>query len=85
MSTVKKIELGVSVAGIGLAIAVALHLVSYGRGEATQDSEIRQLKVDVTKALSNAERIPVIENDVKYLRKNSDDMNQQIKILIERK
>lgn len=85
MSRVMKIELGVTIAAIGLVLGIMLQLVSYGRGEEGQNQHLKQLRIDVDRALENSEKIPVIENDVKYLRKSSDEMSQSIQILINRK
>lgn len=74
MPRAKKIELGVLIAGVMLVIAISLHLVSYGRSEEGQNKDLLQLRKDVDRALFNSEKIPVIEVDVKYIRKSIDEM-----------
>lgn len=81
----QKVQMGVIIAGAGLILALCLNLISYGRSDEGQQKDIMQLRKDVDKHTAQIELIPVIKNDIEYLKKASDRTQLQLQILIERK
>lgn len=80
----QKIQMGVVIAAIGLIMALCMNLVSYGRSDEAQSKDILQLRKDVDRNAVQTDLIPVIKNDIEYLKKSSDETRIQLRILIER-